>query len=292
MIRKSRLYAGAQIAWGLLVGATFVLLYSGQVEPIVSTSQLPGPLWLAGAVAAGAVLAGWIAIARLQVRSWLAMGAEVGLAPDAASTGSLSPLALPDLTGTVDGRRVRVRTVSRTVANVGGDGTAHSATSTIVEAELDAPADDGAVIARREPGPSEPNSTDFGPVQLPNEPVGDRFVVLAGSPDLARAVLTPRTRDALLEVNALDALLVGDAGGVLNAALESMVGGLATGALDDSIGDAVEDDPATVGNEFRGKLLSATELDRQIAAVVAVADSFETVPTDAAARTATGGDRR
>lgn len=274
MIRKESRYTGAMLGWALLVGAAFVLLYSGQAEPLVSPRDLPRPLWLSGAVAGGAILAGWGFLLHRQEQSWRAMGLSAGLTPDESSTGLLEPFAKPDLAGVVDGRPVRVRAESRTVYK-GSSQSSSTVTSTVVEAELEGPADEGVVIGRTGPGKS-PDRTKFGRLWLPNAPVDDRFVAVGGSADLAESVLTPRAREALLATDAFGTLLVGNALESAKDHVDAMAEEESWGNLHvDAFDDVLYDDPSTVGSQLNFVLLDVDELARQLEAVVATARAFE-----------------
>lgn len=241
MIGRHRVFQAAKFAWFLVVGAALIGFNGGWFEPLASPADLPGPAWASWVLAGVVVVLGLTVIARIEIRSWTAAGRRAGLS---ASGRSLAPwrwTSHPDLTGDVGGRAVRVRTETERVGY--SDGTPDRETITVVEAFLDGPADEGVEIIRSD---------------------DDRFVARSGPNDLAEAVVTPRARDRLLEIENFDSLVVGDT--------------------------AESDDPATVGHRLEGRVYDAEELERTVRAVVAVADAFEDAET-ASIDATTAGER-
>jgi len=101
-----------------------------------------------------------------------------------------------------------------------------------------------------------------------------------------RSVLTTTARDALAASTLLDGVQVGDAGQTLRRTVPSDQGGL-TDAMEAEIAEEYPGDAGTVRAETERLLLEADEFERQVDAVVAVAEA-----ADAAVRTASTRARR
>jgi len=270
MLRKQHVYAIATVAWPVLVFGAAITAYSGQAEPYVSASQMPGgPTGMFGG-ALGVSAVGWAAIGTLRKRSWLSMGRRAGLAPEG---GSVLPIGQPDMTGSVHGRTVRARTRSKTTGGGGESGSSKS-TFTVVEADLPGPSDRGLFVGRGDSAGGL--GDDVGARHLPTVTIDDEFVVVGDSEELARAVLTDRVRDALRAMeDDDDGLLVGDAGGVVSDAVSGASDSRLVQAAANRAGEKFAGDAATVSHETRGLLLDADELERRLEAVAAAADAFE-----------------
>lgn len=269
MVRKSSLYTVVLFAWALLVAGGTVAIFSGRAAPVVTPETLPvsGPIGMV-AVAGGLLVVGGVVIVLAKRRAWRKAGRKVGLTPEG---GGL--LGAPTLVGTEHGRTVRARTVKRQTGSGGESGSSKS-TFTVVEADLDETATEGLVIST-----GEEDAADIGdmPVDFETDTVGE-FSVVGTSEKLARETLTTRARNELHETARLEEVLVGNASDVLLAAVPES-DGLLTGALTDGIErnlrDEMAGDAGTVRVETKGMILDSEELDRQITAVAAVADGFE-----------------
>lgn len=269
MVRKKSLYTVVLFAWALLVFGGTVAVFSGRAAPLVTPEMLPvgGPIGMV-VFAGGLLVVGGVVIALLKRRAWRRAGQRANLTPEG---GGL--LEKPALVGTENGRTVRARTVKRQTGGGGESGSSKS-TFTVVEADLDEPAADGLVI-----GNGGEDIADIGdmPVDLEADTVGE-FAVVGTSEELARETLTTRAQNELHEPSLLESVLVGNASDVLLEAVPDS-DGLLTGALTDSIErklrDEIAGDAGTVRVETEGMLLDGEELDRQLTAVAAVADGFE-----------------
>lgn len=255
---------------------------SGDGESVRSPSDLPvnEPLALFG-LAAGFLIAEWLVIRQLQHRAWRTAGRQAGLAPEGNGL-----FGAPDLVGTVDGRSVQARTITQKTGG-GGESGSNKTTYTVLEAALRDPVEEGILIA--------PTGTDEsivaaiggetpagdGSAALETETVGE-FQAVAGSGPAAREVLTATAREALRKPALLDVVQVGDASETVLKAIPDGQGGLSgmvTGVMKSGIEKKYPSDPGTVRTGTRGLLLEGEELDRQVRAVVAVADGTDAADT-------------
>lgn len=282
-----------QAVWFFLSAAVPIILYSGNAEPYISVSQLPGrasespELYLVGTTVV-LIVTGFTFIKYLQKRAWKAMGDRTSLTPDGRSL-----LGNPDLTGSVYGRPVRARTVTRTKggnANISVGSTNSSKDSTskvtysVVEADLEEPTDLGVMIGRKEAGEG-PDKMDFGSTAVETTALDDRFVVVGGvSEELAEEVLSQRSRSALLDLDELDTLTIGDPTETILEAIPDMSGSFLGNTVENKVESELEEmtggDTTTVAIETKGVLLDPDELERRVEAVSAVADSFEAATDD------------
>lgn len=225
-------------AWALVVFGGTVAVFSGRAAPVVTPETLPigGPIGLF-AFAGGLLVAGGVVIALLKRRAWRRAGRRANLEPEG---GGL--LGNPALVGTANGRTVRARTIKRQTSG-GGESGSSTSTFTVVEAET----------------------------------VGE-FAVVSSSTELARDTLTARAKNELREPALLESVLVGNASDVLGEAVPDSDGfltGPLTEGIERKLRDEMAGDAGTVRVETKGTILDSEELARQIAAVAAVADGFE-----------------
>lgn len=243
---------------------------------------------------------------------WIAMGEAVGLTPaenglprSSLSHPDHSTISRPILTGTVRGRTVRARTF--TVKSDGGDpDDSSSTTHMLVEADLEAPVEEGAVVTRGDADLSfsipSTNSGDEPTMPSMSESFGDLTVVQEGAfyaqtnaESLLRTVLSGRTRNDLDAVASFAALQVGNAKAIyeamyssaLSMAREAMpeIGGFSLESVLPSAADLADglvySDAQTVTFKLEDVPNDPDELDRQVTAAVAVADAFERARADA-----------
>lgn len=270
-IRKSTLYQGGLFVWAGLSAAAVILVYTGNAKPVVAPSQIPGDPWYAFVVVAALWLVGGVVVGHLRRRAWKRMGKETGLTPE---SGGL--FAAPDLTGTVRGRPVRAHTVTR--KRSGGESGSTSVTFTVVEAELAGPVEDGVLLGRREDGGAA-GTVDLGDTSLAFESLDERFVAIGDGGGLAGAALSTRARNALLDLDEVDHLSVGDPTGAMASAVPDMSGSLVGDAIQSRIESRIADElvggASTVTHRTKGTLLDGASLERQVTAVVAVADAVD-----------------
>ncbi len=265
MVRRGTLYDAAGLGWAfLVVAATFVVVIP-DVDPTVAPSDVPGP-GPVGVFVATLVLivVGTTVVGRLRVREWRAAGRRVGLEPEG---GGL--FGTPDLAGTVDGRRVRARTIERRTSTSGSESS--TSTFTVVETDLRAPADRGLIVAAPDAG------ADVVIGEAPDRETVGEYEVVAGSFDLARAVLSERVRSTLATPTLLESVWAGDATEAMLDAIPDGDGltGMLAGAMEEKIASKFPDEPDTVGTQTKGLLLDPAELEAQVEAVLAVAEEFE-----------------
>lgn len=223
----SRLLTAAIPAWFILVGGVVITVYSGNAEPYVSPSQVPqGPLGMFGG-AAVAIVAGVVVItsidSRIKSGNWKQAGKRANLTPEGG--GLLS--GKPDLTGTVGGRPVRARTLTRKRGSSGEGSRSTTFTFTLVETELDRASEQGLIVAPdggKIVAGSSSISIDaeagfIGGAGLAAFQDGD-LTVVGHDEAVARAVATGRSGDALRSLDA-NLVYVGDAAGVVNSYLRN-----------------------------------------------------------------------
>lgn len=276
MVRKSKLVIGLAV---VALSAAVFLAYTGNAEPVVSPAQLPGGPEHAVVAVVVVVLAGSLLSGYLGAQEWERMGREAGLSAEEA----LLPISKPDLTGTVGGRPVRVRTYSE-----GGGKNSSSKTYTVVEAELDSPVDWAASLslASEDGGPDfdidiEP---DEGLSQLDSMDtinVDDEFMVWGEvTEDRAREILSGDVRNAITTLGS--DVWIGDVEESMRAAMFDAVTD-ASGGMSQTIAKGMlsaaggsEESPTTdVKHRDRGLLVDGDELERRIDAVTAVAEAVE-----------------
>lgn len=274
MIRRLKLGLWV-IVLGLSVGIG--LAYFGLIESLVSPTDLPGPT-LVGPVAIIALAIFGLATSQyLDKRAWEQAGQQVGLRADGRSQFSSRPPMLargdePTLSGTVNGRPVRAWTYTTGQ----GEGST-TKTFTVVEAELDSPVEWHAAFGTPEAleGPAD------HPIDAVNTQTIDGVKIRGDiSAELAQDVLTPRVRDAVTSIEGevavgnITANLMSDVQETLDGDDGGMLGSL-TGGMPDMAGDAGEGPSRTVEHRGQGLLTEASELERRIDIVTAVADAVD-----------------
>jgi hypothetical protein len=266
-----------EAGWLLLVAGGVILAYTGNAEPYLSASQLPGgesanPAPYMAGLGVGLGVGGLLVSALLKGDQWGAMTEETGLAADG---GGL--LGTPDLTGTVGGRPVRARRVSHKT-NRGTEGS-NRKRFTIVETQLANPARESVMITRFPEG-SEPSKTDLGGAAVGNTAIDGRFAVTGGAGEgLAEELLTGRVRNLLVDLDDVGSLTVGDPTEQIMEQIpdvsDSMVGRFFEGQLEGSLAERSPGEANTVAIQTAGTLRDGAELQRRLDAVVAVADAYE-----------------
>lgn len=283
MTIRYRLYAGAQVAWLLLGIGTAVALYSGMAQAALPSLRLPDPRWLAAAAAVGVGVAGFLVFGRLRIGTWYAVGRQAGLTPDGLG-GFLSRLStsagglpvttdpLPDLAGTVDGRPVRVTTY-HVPGGVDDSGTNH----TVVEASIDEPVADGMILFGGDVDVSSLGVLETFPESMDPATVDDRFLVLGDdSGERAGEVLTQRARDAILDLDV--GMIVGDPTDTLVGELSGIGDAMpliSSDGIEDRVRSSPGHDASSVAVTQQGLVVDAPKLQRQAAAVAAVADAVD-----------------
>lgn len=281
---KRGLVSVLALVWTALAFGAWIYVDHGYAEPSVSVADVPGGSTGAFVGAMVATVAGWVVFGsvytRLERAEWTQTGREAGLRP----AGSGSP---PELTGTVDGRTVRARLEKRTVS--GAEGASKTVPYTVVEAELDGPADHGLVG-----GPADASidahigTLEFEAV-VENVDIADDLVaveedglVVAGTSETAvRALATGTMGDALRSDDQLNLLSVGNGTLVVtsfaqahNAEMEGVGRSLAEYPVDNLV-EALPGDASTATVETYAHIQDGDALRGQAAAVVAIADVFD-----------------
>jgi len=220
-----------------------------------------------------AVVAGVFVISTVENRAWKATGRRLDLQPESR----LLSIGKPDLVGRARGRDVRVRTVSR---GSGGSEGGSNRTYTIAETRLRGSPSVGLVAVRERTNVLGGTARGIGDGSVPQVTVGE-FEVVGPAEGFVRAVFSPRVQQALDDAGEVDSLYVGDAAGTMTDATSlsdsSLVGGLVAKGITASIpGDA-----STAVAQRRGVTLDPDTLERQIDAVVEVAEAFESALAEA-----------
>jgi len=281
MIRKHSGYLLTFAAWAVVTMGGFFAVVVGITEPTFSIGDVPA---VAGAprelTAFGAMvvvfLSGTAVIRGVQKLSWLRVGRRAGLSRE----GGLFPT--PHLTGTVDGRSVRARPVTREEQSTSEQNTSTKNSYTVVEVALEEPESEGIVIRRAD----DPGLVGSALGGGPDAEGRDRISVYDDSDELPTdEVLSGATQDALLAPAHFDTMSVGtgpqwllDEGGSVT---RTFLGALGSGTLAEQVSGDPHDEASWVTLESRGTVLNADELDRQVAAAVAVAEAHESVEANA-----------
>lgn len=251
------------------------LVYAGVTEPYISPpTPVFGDVDVLVLMIGGAGLI-WLRPSKfLRRRYWQATAAEAGL-----TTGHGDTAGSRECTGTIRGRLVRVKTGTTTAFRSSTKQTRES--YTLVEAELDRAASAGVVI-----GPSA-QDTFVTPYDVASHADCERngLVAVGSSDGLAEAVLTTRVQEALLPVEPLNQVYVGNARAAGDRLPEGdrMVVGTppsVTRAVDAAHSADMEGGDWLGGNRWvthlsRDVTLDAEKLRRQVEAIAIVADVFE-----------------
>jgi len=274
---------GFFVGFGATAGALVVVLGPGSPLQAVGIGLLAG--------AAGAFLGFGYGV-RMESRAWLSAGRRLNLTPEGDAERLLDR---PDLTGTVRGRRVRV---GERTTQVGDDRVPY----THIETPLDPPAERGVVVYRNddggwggegaafgaEPGAREPGEMSEMTSRLKASGAAvvrdEEFVVVGVSEELARAVVSGRSRRALLAADGLDQVWIGDPSGAFEG-ITSDLSDLSDGLMGKVVAEMFEGfmsgDPSTASNEGSRRLLyDGDALERHVEAVVAAVDAFEAARRD------------
>jgi len=266
---KKFVYDLFQMVW--MAGAAFALLaiYTGNAEPFVAASQLPG----GDASLPNIYMLGTIGVASLGPPLLKKL-----LTPDKwTRIQDETALTLEDdvFSGSINGRQVRARTERRKVG--GNSESSNYATFTIVEADLESQTTKSMIIDSKG---SDGGLEEFGEnISAESTVVNDEFVVIGEeSETLAPEILTGRTRDALRATEG-NSVAIGATKELLSDHLsglsDSVVGGLFKGKFEEKFDQQFGGTPTTVAINTKGQLGDPDELDRRAEAVAAVADAFE-----------------
>lgn len=270
------------ILWVVMLATAggLVVVSLGVAEPYLSPSVLPvGPS--GGVVAAFVVVVSGIAASTvLGALAWRQLGKEIGLAPDGVvrlydnpPEGKRTLFAKPDLTGTIGGRQVRVRTY-----RTNDTATDSTITCTVVETDLASPVEWTAMLA-----PASGAEIHHEPA-VRTEPehwtdIDGEFAVWGSVTEAtARDVLSESVRSA---VNSLDSgVAVGnvmqEVGRQMAAEVQAASDGEPTGTfLDVEAGDEEPEPSVTISHTDRRPVLDPAELIKRVKAVTAVADAVE-----------------
>jgi len=281
MSKKSVLSGFLQFGWFALSAMSIVAIYTGNAEPYVAPSLLPaggtpdaGP-YMFGMIAVVS-FGGLIAISVISGNRWAGMEEHTDLSLE--GDGLLSS---GEYTGEIGGRPVRARTITKKSAKK-TEGGSNRTTYTITEADLAEPTTMGIMLGKKG---QQTGLTDFGEMSIESTVVDDRFVVAGAETEtLARDLLTRDVRDAVLGVENLDTVTIGDATETITQELpdmsDSMVGGVLQGKMEESISKDFGGTPTTVAIQTKGKLGDPAELNQRIEAVATVADAFERITSE------------
>lgn len=263
------------------VGLIFApgLVYGGVADPYISP---PDPVFgnidvLLLMIIGGGVI--WIQPSKfLRRRYWRAAAAEAGL--DLADGGMSGPRKYA---GTIQGRPVRMKTGTTTMFRSSPQPRGEDAKSyTLIEAELSQEAAEGVVI-----GPSEQDAfvTPYDVASYAD--CKENGLVAVGSGDgLAEAVLTPAVQEALLSIESLNQVYLGNARAAGDRLPEDDRMDVGTPAGVTRLVDAAHDTDMNDGDWLGGKgcvshlsrgvIFDEEELRRQAEAVATAANVFET----------------
>lgn len=261
----------------LSFGAAVVVL--GPLSIVLSNPAVPGPdvakvglLFLSGTAAPAA---GWWYGARIESAAWESAGNRLGLTPE-AGTGGL--LRQPDLTGTVDGRPVRVSQHTRQQTTHGNNTT--NQLYTHIEVTIDPPAQKGVVVWKNTDtamfgSDGQDEILDMVDTETASVVDDDQFVAVGHSDLCTQAVVSGAPRQALLDAETMGSVWVGDPSGAFGG-VQSELSGVPMGdSLADAYQSAMSHDPSKATNKGTKSLLYGDDLEREVTAIVTVADAFE-----------------
>jgi hypothetical protein len=282
MIRKQHRYPLAFVGWFVLLVAAFLAVNFRVLGPEFPYDVFPGAGWRpVEAVPADVYLLGTTALlgigglvllGLLQKWSWLRTGRPAGLSSD----GGLFPS--PTLSGTVRGRNVRARTIRRRKSSNTARNDTTTTSYTVVEADLDAPVADGFAIERR--------LDDAGMLsgvlgsEGEGDGDGDGDIELVGETETVDPdVLSRQSRDALVDPTYFGRFSVGavpdDRIGAVGTPKRTFLGAVGSGTLASTYSEDTHGDAGRITHESTGVILDAAEMERQVEAVVAVAEAVQ-----------------
>lgn len=261
------------MGWFLVVAAATILVFSGNARPYVAPPQLPGRPFSVFGVGIAAALAGLAVISLHRRRSWKRAGRRIGLTPE---RGGL--LGAPELTGSIDGRPVRARTISRQTSS-GGESGSSSTTFTVAEADLSGPAEEGLFVAPAGGGGGLGGAARVDLDHAEPSARNDDFVAVGGSEAAGRAVISGAARDALLALDDPSLVAVGNTDAAVAdlvdaSEADSSLGSFVAGKMEGLIADSISGDASTVTMETKHLVHDGDRLERRLQAVAAVADAF------------------
>ncbi len=272
MGRKHLVYKIVLVVWLFASVGVILAAYDSSFGP-----DLPQPPQFAGrgtvfVVIAAAWVGGLVVLKVVRNRDFHSTGRQAGLEP----TGS-GLLGLPDMTGTVRGRTVRVRTVKRKLSSTGGSQGSSKEFYTVVEADLDRPAEAGVIVTPASGARTSSTRTTVEVTPEEADVVDQDLAAVGTSEAVTRAVLSGRSREALLALDDLDLVYVGNAAAALGEepadTSDSMLGSMV--GKGNAVIDRIPGDADRVSVETYGLVLDADRLRRQAEAVAAVAEAFE-----------------
>lgn len=285
---RFQLYSTLQIALGFggLVAAPFLFLGVGGVV-FPGTVLATRPILAAG-LAFGVAVVGWFLFGRLRTGRWYAIGQEAGLGPTDAGRiasrvrrlvgGAALREPLPDLAGTRQGRSVGVLTYATQQSSGGMGGGGGSNTYTIATAELRHPMEPGIILFSNTGDGT--GSVDLVPGELETATLDGEFEMVGrDTGDSAERILSGEVREALRSVERPAAVFLGDPTEIMLQGLPSETGmpDFVTDTIEDRLRDHPSNDAGTVAMNNEGLLMEAPELERQVAAVTAVANAVDRV---------------
>lgn len=233
-------------------------------------------------------------IGLMRAWEWEAVGRPAGLTPIDGKprreelSKKMDSKSTPILTGRVGGRVVRALSFSESKGAKSG-----SRMVTIIETDLRHPSDGGVIVEPAEDGflldtiSSAPGEDEVYQ-DAPDVP-GRRFAAVGDPSELAKTVLSGRSRDAVSAIQPFHRLLVGNEERALRNALPDWED-KAPDSLESSLGFAIDSGMkmASQGPQFRGDTQTVTHyladetirdpdvLEQHAKSVVAVAEAFDT----------------
>lgn len=293
------------VLWGLVVLSVLALAASvavmtGVTEPYIARRSPPQllPVILGGIIV---IAASGVGIRFVDVWLWEAIGRQVNLTPEENGMHQ-SRLTHKDdatigkavLTGRIRGRTVRARVQTVKTKGRGSENSSRSKTYTLVGADLRGEVNEGAIVSRGDRPVGSRLSINrettirgqYGDLTEIEDPP---YFAQTNAESLTRAVLSGRARNDLDEVESFGLFLIGNSQAVyeemLSASLSSLdesmpeIGEFSLGSMLPSAGELAagldRGDSATVTHQVEDVIREPDELERQVQAVVAVADAFD-----------------
>lgn len=274
MIRKATVYNLASMAWLVTALGGTLSVYTGATAPYVSPPTLPTnlPILLFVGVIVGVV--GSSTIVHLKTRAWRTAGRRANLTP---SGGGI--FGYPTLSGTVDGRPVRARTVKRERSSSGEGSNTTTTTYTVVEADLDRIAEVGLFVVPTGGRVRQGHYKAGLGIDPDRATVKNEDLAAVGGPTaIGQEVISGRARSALRKLDDGGLVVVGDGDSALDAVLPENPDSRIQAWLTDQTTEhtPIPGDPSTVAIDTPEAILDPDRLQRQAEAVAAVAAAFET----------------
>lgn len=261
--QKYRRYKWAKILWVMLAFCVTFVIMTGVEPPYVSPPPIPASYMPLVLIFGGGIVgfAGFWVLGTRQERVRRKAWRRANLTPDGEDA----------YRGTVRGRRVHVSEDTWRDPMKDDNG---SQSATVIETEMRRPAEEGFIV---DTASSSQMSilADADPTHVLVE--DDHIAVVGESEEMARALISGRSREALGALDAIGTFRVGRSSNVIKdpvgTGLQSIFG-------NEAVETGLGGNASTVTHKLKGLILAPDELKRQMNAVAAVANAYETAAVE------------